>query len=603
MRLLPDIGFSRGTSLQPITFRGFPGGLNRIDDDISMRPQFVVDAKNVVRDPSGAMSIRYGTRWFADGTGTATGTSIIDVEYFNGRLVCVTNTGQVFTVNESGTKVLIWSSVIAAALPGAPAGWGTVTQVDFVPFRNTLVIHNGSDKPISISSSFVVTYLQDLASGSNINTPIGKYGCTVSNYHCVAGISGSPTLIYISNKGTSGTFPGDAAPNDAISVDVGAYAPEGSNEIRGIAGFRTALIVFFVSRALVITLGNYNTDDVHVPEFPDELPQFGLLGHRCIATLPADLHFANFFGVSSAKRSLFSGLFDAQQLSEIIEPDYRSDVDDMTDTQQQRNSFVLYDPLNHTTMTFFPSGKVHVYCHNEQPQKYNAWTYFEDMTYTCGAVSTLGRIFLCSGMRIFQLGNGIYSDENHHADREYDRDGNWATGTLFAAGYIAYDSVGDKVYECNVTHTSGAGTFAQDRTNHPDYWTEYLGEDINWQIETPWVDGQDPMKMKQLKFGQVATKGTAEFTLKVYVDNLKLDEEGNNLHDPALTVNLIGNDAAGYGADAGPMGGGLPSRDPRLIGMPVKFKTIKYQFSGETKKPLTIAGHSYLFHKARGFKR
>src|SRR5262245_30679292 len=205
-----------------------------------MDPRFLTNAKNVVRTPSGAGTVRYGSKWYVDVAGTGTGT-ILDMTYFNGRLICVMTTGQIVSVDHpTPTKTLIWSVAIANALPGNPAGWSTsLTQVSFVPFRDKLIIHNGTDKPIIISPTFVVTYLQDLASGSNINTPIGKYGCTVSNYHVVAGVSASSTQIYVSHTGTAGTFPGDAAPNDAISIDVGAYAPEGAISIRGVAGFRS----------------------------------------------------------------------------------------------------------------------------------------------------------------------------------------------------------------------------------------------------------------------------------------------------------------------------------------------------------------------------
>jgi len=107
------------------------------------------------------------------------------------------------------------------------------------------------DKPVSISVALATTYLQDLATGSNTNVPIGKYGCTVGNYHVVAGIPAAPTVAYIASKATAGTFPGDPAPNDAISFDVGAYAPAGATEIRGVAGFRQFLIVFFLTQAAI----------------------------------------------------------------------------------------------------------------------------------------------------------------------------------------------------------------------------------------------------------------------------------------------------------------------------------------------------------------
>jgi hypothetical protein len=130
------------------------------------------------------------------------------MEYFSARIVIVFTNGDIWIVDGAGgNKEVIWNQDIAAALPvpdgePPPIGWsGGLTTIDFVSYKNELIIHNGIDKPITISRDFVVTYLQDLASGNNINVPIGKFGCVVSNYHCVAGIDAQPTLIYISTSG------------------------------------------------------------------------------------------------------------------------------------------------------------------------------------------------------------------------------------------------------------------------------------------------------------------------------------------------------------------------------------------------------------------
>jgi len=601
--LLKQIKLPKKNKLQAVTFRGFGGGWNTVHDDISMDPRFLVTAKNVVRTASGASRVRFGSQWYADVAGTATGT-IIDMEYFNGRLICVMSTGQIVSVDHPiATKTLIWSSAIATLLPGAPSGWTNgVTQVDFVPFRDQLIIHNGVDKPIIISNTFAVTYLQDLGSGSNINTPIGKYGCTVSNYHCVAGITGAPTEIYVSHTGTAGTFPGDAAPNDAINIDVGAYAPEGAIGIRGIAGFRTNLIVFFQSQSLVITLGEFDADGNHKPKFPDTLPQFGLLGHRCISKLSHDLVFNGLFGTSSAKRNLFSGLYDSKHLNEHIENIYRRRVSLLTDEQQQINAFSIYDGAEHTATMYMPDGFAFTYSFSEE-LRYRGWSYYEDQQWTCAAPTFLGRVFFGTGTRIYQKGNAIHVGEDYAADKILDRDGTWANNTAYVAGALIIDPVDELPYECLIAHTSAAfGSFEADREARPTYWELYEGRGIDFDIEMPWVDGRDPMNVKQLRFGTVGSKGTAEFQLRVYVDNLYKDEDGVEIYDPAVTLDLIGNDAPGYGADAGPMGGGRPSNDPRLYSIPCKFKQIKFRYIGSVRKPLLIASQSYLFSKGK-FRR
>jgi hypothetical protein len=616
------------SKLETVTLHGFSGGWNAVHDDLSMAPRFLVTAKNVRRTASGASKIRFGSKWFADGSDVATGTYIVDCEYFNTRIVSVTNTGQIFTTNEDGEKVLIWSDAIAALLPGTPDGWNnTFTTIDFVPFRNKLIIHNGIDKPLIVANDFTVTYLQDEATGSNVNTPIGKYGCVVSNFHCIAGISGSPTVIYIGSKGTSGTFPGDTAPNDSISIDVGAYAPSGSAEIRGIAGFRTNLIVFFQSQALVITLGGY-VDDVHTPVFPDTMPKFGLLGHRCIVELANDLQFADLHGVASAKRNLFSNVLDSKHLSEYIQPAYRRDISTLTDTQQRENCFSLYDSLAHTTNIFTSDGRVFVYSHDDD-LNYRGWSEYEDMDWRCGCSSFLGRSFVASGMKLFQLGNDVFTDEDYSADRVNDHDADWANDTLYVSGALVYDTTTEITYQALVGHRSALTptTFAEAREADPTYWEVYTGESIAWEMELPWFEGRDRMKTKHLRFMSIATKGTARFTVEIYVDNvfdidyettaqlvdsddaLIIDNDDAVLLDsviatvdPALSIEFIGNDAQGFGYDAGPFGGGRRSNDPRLYKTPCKFKSMKIKIKGDDIEPLTIATASFLYSRGR-YKR
>ena len=50
--------------------------------------------------------------------------------------------------------------------------------------------------------------------------------------------------------------------------------------------------------------------------------------------------------------------------------------------------------------------------------------------------------------------------------------GAWVAGTAFAVGQVVLDGVGSTGYwVCAVVHTSGSGTFAQDRVSHATYWT------------------------------------------------------------------------------------------------------------------------------------
>jgi hypothetical protein len=133
--------------------------------------------------------------------------------------------GDVISVLGDGTTTRIFDAVIAAALAGAPAGWHTTTFASFAQFNNKLIICNGVDKPLIVSPNLTVDYLQDIATSTNINTPICSYVTTCDRYMVMAGDPVHPNSIHISARDTSGTYFGDTAPNDGTFLDVGSILP------------------------------------------------------------------------------------------------------------------------------------------------------------------------------------------------------------------------------------------------------------------------------------------------------------------------------------------------------------------------------------------
>jgi hypothetical protein len=597
----------RQNRLENITLRGFGGGWNAIETDLQMESTYLVKVRNFRRTPGGTQKIRFGSRWFADIKSAVTGVAL-DMIYFAGRLVIVTTTGQIATVDGAGSVVAIWNPTIAAALPGAPSGWSTFQDLaNFVPFKREMIIHNGRDKPITISDTFAVTYLQDLGTGSNVNVPIGQYGAVVSNYHCIANInphtaSPKPTTIFVSAVGTAGTFPGDPAPNDSIEIDVGAFAPQGAIEIRGIAGFRANLLVFFQDQTVIVKLGTYNaaTPPVHTPFFPDTMPTFGLLGHRCVAPVENDLLFAGLGGMASARRNLLSvsGTLESQSLSERIEPPYRKNIGGLTDEQQLKDCWMVYDSLSHDMMLFTPSGQVFVYSFSTK-LKYSAWSEYDGLMIKCGCRSFLGRVFYASGTRIYLHGNSVFANEDYFFDRINDHSANWANSTAYAVGDMIFDPtfpsiIGGLSFTCLVAHTSPAtGTFADYRAANPGVWSGFGGNPIDFDMELPWLDSKNPMQVKFLRFVGLATKGDAAFTFSAYVDNLYKDVDGAQVFPAAAQMEFVGNEA--------PVVPGLPRRsdDPRLYKVPMKFKKLKVRVHGPSAGNLEIVNMTFLFNRGK----
>ena len=129
------------------------------------------------------------------------------MEYYINVLVVVFANGNVATVGGDGIPVLRWSTSIAAAKPGAPLGWTSgLSFTSFAQFNGRLIICNGVDKPLIMESTLDVNYLADAGTSSNVNVPRAKYVVTHNNYLVMAVTPTNATTLYVSSKGTSGTF-------------------------------------------------------------------------------------------------------------------------------------------------------------------------------------------------------------------------------------------------------------------------------------------------------------------------------------------------------------------------------------------------------------
>lgn len=584
---------------QEATLDDFSGGLNTIENDLRLKTNESKVEINVHRDIDGTKSVRWGTRLFVDLISYVNG-DIIEIVYFQKRLIAFTVEGEIATIDDEGTVTVIWNSTIAALLPGAPSGWSNgLTIIDTTEFRNELVVCNGVDKPILISKTYSVTYLQDLATGSNVNTPIAKYCTTAGNYVVFAGVAASPDVIYISSQGTSGTWPGDPAPNDSLSINIAAYAPQQGGNIRGLSSFRNHLIVHFVTSSVVIVLGEYESA-VHTPRVLDTIPEHGVLSHRTQTVLDADIVYTDGLGLYKAKRNVFGSAFETEKLSSKINDHFIEDVVTSTETILDR-SFAVHNSIEQRIMYFlFDGTDYHVmmmsYTEGLKPTKV-AWGHIEGWNFVCGTDSAKGRVFLCRGSKVFQYGNGVFAGEDYTGDFMAEVNSTWDTMTAYTVGYRVYETGTDKYYTCLVAHTSGF--FLDDLANN--LWEEYLGEEIEFDWELPWSDINSRMRKKRISYIGIDTVGTAAFTVEVYVDNIRTDVDGND--DPALSLEFVAGESQGYGGNGNqPYGGGRRAADERLWGFPCEFKLLKIRVKGSSNKRLAFVSMTFLLVKGT-FKR
>lgn len=551
---MPVVAFPKRQRLKPkppqlsdVTLRDFSGGLKNTDNEIALTSKFASKLINMWPDPDTSQVLRFGTKEYA-----TVSNIVINLTYFRQHLICVLENGEIEKVDSAGTVTSIWNATIAAALPGAPSGWsGSLTLVDFSEFRGELIITNGVDKPLIVDNTLSVDYLQDIPTGSNVNTPITKFVTTVANYLVMAGISGGDTTIYVSATGTSGTWPSDPAPNDSISFDAGAYTGQSSSKIIGIGSFKNFLVVFFNTFSVIFQLGNYDGSGNHLPTLIDSYPNLGTVNHKTFLATETDLIYAGNSGVISAEKHVIGNTLQTEGMAENLADDYPATLGLVA--KNDLDCFVVNDPLTKTVFFIFHKEDATIKAfgmrYRENFTK-TSWAEVTGWSFTCGCTSEKGRVFFGEGTKVYQYGNSVFEDEAFYADYT----------------------------------TNGAD-----------------GNDIAFDWEFPWLDAGNRIKSKTLKKVAFDTTGSSEFSLQCFVNNFYKDINGVLL--PVVEMPFVAGNAGGYGNNeegfgGDGYGGGRRANDERFYGLPIKFRILKMRIYGTTKKPLRIASISLIY--ARG---
>ena len=591
--LLNKAQIQRKALLKDTTIRDFSGGWNVIDNDLNLSPRFAKRLQNFQRNPDGSLSVRPGTRLFADTSAYID--EILNMWYFNGVLVVCGRNGKLVKVDSVGNVGLIWDSEIAGKLPGSPDGWSVDLSIaTAAEFDGELIVCNGVDKPLLVASNHLTSFLRDKADLTNANTPIGKYVTAHDNFLVITGIPGNEDRISISNSATSGTWFGDSGPNDGVNVDLGTKVPSGSSSIRGLGRFRDKLIVAFDEALLPGNLGVFNDDGDHIPTFLDAIEEHGSIGHRVIQSLGEDMLFADTVGVPSVRRALFTGEVQPERLSQLIDPEIQLSLSKLgTQDAIENRTWSLYDSQDYNYMLFIPNAtgraeqtETRCFVYKQITSlKVTAWFEWLGWNFTSSTKSSLKRVFHSQDTLIFLQGN---ERDPIYRDFEGDQD-----------------------------------TFDDD-TTFSDYtgWTPVADESdsglpISFTWEQPWFDNDRRFNTKESRHINFDVAGKGEFTAKFFIDNIYNDvsdvgesfQDGTpfdddlgwdvDVLDPALSMSFVGRDDLGSGAEGfgtGGFGGGRPTVDERLYAFTTKYKIGKFQIDGETMKELKIVSqtHSYL---------
>lgn len=544
------------SNLQTTTVRSFEGGLNVADTDLNMSPKYARILDNIERQTDGSLAVRPGTVLLSNHMWDA-GSNIINHTYFNAVVVAVQATG-------AWTKVQANGAGTHMELVGAAAGtrpWTASTDyASFTVFNSNLIGCNGRNKPIIVKGDpndpnyMAAAYMVDEATGSNINVPVGKYVVAHGQYLVIAGVPSSPSTIYVSAKGTYGTFVGAPAPNDGISLDLGPRVSLGSSEITGLVAYRDKLLVTFERGVLPLNLGVYTGSPtaVHTPTDDGFIEEFGCMCHRSLVSVGDDTFFNDNIGVNSINRVNVFNTLRPIRASHLVDPMTTDAIQPLTVAQIQQYMFAVYDLRNFRYMLFVPvfSGSVlqETICFsytNIPTLKIQAWARLRGWKWQSACRTSLQNI-------IFSSGDKLYA---------YD-----------------FDNVDQCVDFRNDTTINGGN-----------------GVPVTFDWEMPWTDLKHRMLIKEIRYLQTDTLGAGLFTVRAYVDNI-YNYLGSD--SPLLTMNFVGGSAAGYGRSpygSTAYGGGRRAADERLYAFTAKFKLLKLRFSGTTEYPLRFISISLAY--------
>jgi hypothetical protein len=514
--------------MRSTTLRGFSGGWNVIDDDMNMPHKFSTKALNVFQKPDGTIQVRYGTYLFSSIVPTLSiNEEVVDAQYFIDSFVVVTTNGRFIRVHGDGAYHVLGDM------------WGPTEFVSFAIFNDQLIAANGSDKPVNIRDDYSIEYLQDEATGSNLNVPVCKYVIAINRYLLMAGDPLFPNRVHISAKDAPGTWFGDPDPNDGTRVEVGSVLPSG-NTIRGLMAFRGKVVVMFAEGLVFGTLGVYNDTGSHTPSFEDGVEGFGSISHRAGVAYGDDGLFIDLEGVPSIKRTVLSQSFKPERVSDLIDPEIKKALSTLTFDTLENYVFSVYNKSDAQFLLFVPSEDrttQRVFVYNYRPQlRQEAWSEFSGWNFVTAKRSQEGNIFF------------------------FDRIGNiWLYGTE-TRPYTR-----DFIDEVHIDAT-------------------YAGDPITFDWELPWIDFSERVANKSTRYISFDTRGKSEFTCEMYVDNF--------MAAPALSTEFSAGDQGGFGDGPQPYGGGRDTSVKKLYAWPAKCEIAKLRFHGSADEGLAFVSIS-----------
>lgn len=340
-----------------ITLSGFTGGAIGGIPEAAFKGTFgvhVVDANNIlIYIRISATTTVTASRTFVAvrDTHMLAGKSIF-ARYYKDYLMVFTNTGEIIAVNNMGVGQIIWNLKAAKLLTQSP--WGPCKRVSAEVIRGRLIAVNGAlnDKPLAIDT-LNVQYLVDAATSSNGAVPRAEFVAAASQYMMLINTEYGQTMVEVGAKNTVFTGSREGNPSDAVEINLGMLTQTIESNILGASVVRSRVFIGLADRSMLGTLGIYN-GAFHVPDFNDNIAEFGTFSHHSIVSLGNDIFCAGMNGINSLEVSRLSGEFVPSTLSDLIHPVMLRHFARLNDDDRRFNTFAVYDNTSRTYMLFVP---------------------------------------------------------------------------------------------------------------------------------------------------------------------------------------------------------------------------------------------------------
>lgn len=581
--------------MEEATSRDFSGGLNVADSELNLTSKYARALENIIVGIDGSLEVRQGNKLFCD-FASVSDYPIKNVRFFYRYIVAVNSRGEVFAAEGTGAVTAIWTQSIADVKRPGLLIWPSADFVTFEDFNGELIISNGVDKPLRVTTALDVDYLADLATGSNVNVPVGSVMASFNRHLCIVS---NGYLLNVSERSAGGTWQGDGGATFVNQFDMRPYVTIGDTEILALIPFKGFLLVSF--REVIVPV-QFVEDATATPKLDltvsgdSVLNNYGAIASRVNQDIGEMTLTVDIAGVSSIALSNFTRVLSPDRPSRFVDPLLQKDINELDVTTLRKGAFSLYDRRLSAYTLYLPNDSLalqtesHGYLYRYIDRlNLEAWSTIRGGNWGAATRSAEGRIFLLrfNDTKVFVQGDSKTDPLNADYVGEQEP---FSDGTTF-------------------TDFTGFGPVADVNNS---------GLPIYFEWELPWADFKKRGTQKTMRYVILDTEGTGEFVMQVFIDDIYSDAlRGEPFSDqtlftdgtgwlpyselpltPALMLEWIGKDAGAYGIQQygnSPYGGGNNTALRTTTLAPTKFMTTKLRFSGSTRRALKFVAITVLY--------